>query len=72
MTGRSLTFCKKENRDKEWRIRGGKRSSIRNQLLDPRYVDDWDGDKTDRGLGNTKEWFTCLYILTPPDPYGWR
>jgi hypothetical protein len=61
------TYQNKANRDakaKELKSQGYvvKKSSIRNQLLHPQYVDDYEGH-VDTGLGNTmyKTHFAVLY-----------
>jgi hypothetical protein len=67
-----LLFQKKENRDrraKELKSQGYTvfRSSIRNQLLHPQYIEDWGEEisEADRGIGNTiyKTHFAALYHL---------
>ena len=67
----SLTYQSKENRDQRFReLRAeGKlpqRSSMRNQLLHPQYVEDFVGpEKQDTGFGNEvyKTYFARLYML---------
>jgi hypothetical protein len=70
-------FMKKENRDKAYKEipknkrKNFKRSNVRNQLLHPMYVEDYEevtGRKltpADKGFGNTvyKTHFSVLYIL---------
>jgi len=69
----------RKNRDAAWKALGGKtsgwtRSSIRNQLLHPMYVEDYEKETgrtlqaEDKGFGNTiyKTPFAVLYTLNPP------
>lgn len=69
-------FMNRANRDAAWKAAGGKnsglrRTSIRNQLLHPMYVEDYEKETgvlltaADRGLGNTiyKTLFAVLYQL---------
>ena len=66
-----LTYQNRATRDskaRELKAAGYKvrRSSVRNQLLHPQYVDDYKGpEKNDTGLGNTvyKTHFSVLYIV---------
>lgn len=62
-----LLFSNKANRDRLWRERGGRRSSIRNQCIHPMYIEDQKQGLTaeDCGIGNTiyKTLFGVLYIL---------
>lgn len=70
-TMRHRTFQSKEARDVAYHIARHhgervRRSSIRNQLLHPMYVEDYEGpEKDDTGLGNTvyKTSFPVLYLL---------
>ena len=72
---RNRTFQSKEARDAAYHIarhRGERvrRSSMRNQLLHPQYVEDYEGpEKDDTGLGNTvyKTHFPVLYLLDYDD-----
>lgn len=69
----NMLFMKKENRDRVAREilqRTGikhRKSSIKNQLLHPQYVEDWPHTLSDDdyGFGNTiyKTHFSMLYIL---------
>ena len=59
-------YMHRENRDKAWKAAGmpGRRTTYRNQLLHPQYVEDFIGtEKEDTGLGNTvyKTRFAVLY-----------
>ena len=74
----SKLYMRKENRDKAYMTipkeerKNFKRSSIRNQLLHPQYVEDYEqvtGNKlssADKGFGNQiyKTHFVVLYELT--------
>lgn len=72
-----MNFMRKENRDKAFKLYGGKRGSIRNQLLHPMYVEDYEEvtghnlSQADKGFGNTiyKTHFSVIYTL---DPYPGR
>jgi len=65
-------FMNKENRDRAWRESGGKRSSVRNQLLHPMYVEDYESEtghvltQADKGFGNSiyQTHFSVLYELS--------
>jgi len=67
----SETFMRKENRDKrarELRAQGHKvrKSSWRNQLVHPAYIEDFAGPEAqDTGFGNTvyKTHFSALYCV---------
>ncbi|RKY29348.1 MAG: hypothetical protein DRP74_08940 [Candidatus Omnitrophota bacterium] len=58
-------FMSRAKRDKAWRKAGkpGRRNSVRNQLLHPQYVEDYQGQAVDTGFGNTmyKTHFRVLY-----------
>jgi hypothetical protein len=64
-------YMNKANRDAEWNKSGGRRSSIKNQLLHPQYVEDYEKETgvtltvADCGFGNTiyKTHFATLYKL---------
>jgi hypothetical protein len=60
-----MSFANKSNRDNVARIAkqmgaGIRKSSIRNQLLDPRYVEEG-RHLPDRGLMNEKRMFSAIY-----------
>lgn len=69
-------FMKRENRDAAWKAEGctGVRGSMRNQLLHPQYVEDYEAvtgrqlSGADCGLGNEiyKTSFAVLYTLDRP------
>jgi hypothetical protein len=66
--GDDLLFADRSNRDAVWQIvkmKGGgnyRRSSIKNQLLDPRYTVEG-RHLPDKGLGNSKQWYGVLYRI---------
>lgn len=60
----SFKFVSKENRDKFCREnRGYRKRSIRNQVLSPDYVSDYEGKRVDNGFGGQEpRYFGVLYI----------
>lgn len=55
-------YLKKENRDKAWRLKGGKRFTVHGQVFNPVYLEDSE-DTVDRGIYSQSELFAVLYGL---------